>query len=85
MSAAHSYAPPDGASRQAATPSPIALALMATERPNVWPLLVLDPGLVPNAGEFLALCRRCGWRSPRELTAGAALAVFALHACERPS
>ncbi len=46
-----------------------------------WPLLVLDPGLVPDGGEFLARCRRCGWASPRQVTATAALAAFAAHSC----
>jgi hypothetical protein len=51
-----------------------------------WPLLVLDPGLVPDAGEFLARCRRCGWASPRQATPKAALAAFAAHSCqERPA
>jgi hypothetical protein len=50
------------------------------------PLLVLDPGLIPNAGEFLARCRRCGWSSTRESTPDKALAAFAAHSChERPA
>ena len=51
-----------------------------------WPLLVLDPGLSPDAGEFLARCRRCGWASPRRATPAGALAAFAAHSCqERPA
>ena len=47
---------------------------------DVGPLLVLD------AGEFLAWCRWCGWRSTCGSTPVAALAAFAVHACEeRPA
>jgi hypothetical protein len=58
----------------------------ATEQRDVWPLLVLDPGLIPNAGEFLTRCRWCGWTSPRQATPKAALAAFVAHSCqERPA
>jgi hypothetical protein len=51
-----------------------------------WPLLVQDPGLTPNAGEFLTRCRWCDWNGPRASTPDEALAAFAAHACqERPS
>ena len=59
---------------------------LASRRPDAWPLLVLDPGLVPNAGAFLARCRRCGWTSPRQATPKAVLTMFAAHSCqERPA
>ena len=58
----------------------------ATKQPDAWPLLVLDPGLVPDAGEFLARCRWCGWASPRHATPAGALAAFVAHSCpERPT
>lgn len=81
MSAAHSLTPLDRAFRQAAAPSPIVLAPMATERPDGWPLLVQDPGQIPGAPPFLARCRWCGWASPRQATPTAALAAFAAHSC----
>ncbi len=57
-----------------------------SEHAGAWPLLILDPGLVPDAGEFLARCRWCGWTSPRQATPRAALTAFAAHACgEGPS
>jgi len=60
------------------------LAPLDSEHAGAWPLLVLDPGLVPNAGDFLARCRRCGWVSPRQATPKAALTVFAAHSCQEP-
>jgi hypothetical protein len=57
------------------------LARSSDRQALTWPLLVLDPGLVPDAGEFLARCRRCGWASPRQVTPTAALAAFAAHSC----
>jgi hypothetical protein len=71
--------PPDG--RLIAMPTlqgcPTALLAKAS---SAWPLLVLD------AGEFLACCRGCGWRSPGTATPGEAWAAFDGHVCEgRPS
>lgn len=58
----------------------------APTTPRDWPLLVLDPGPLPDAGKFLARCRWCGWTSPRQATPDAAMAAFAAHSCqERPA
>jgi hypothetical protein len=54
------------------------LTLSASERLDMWPLLVLD------AGAFLARCRWCGWASPRQSTLEAALAAFEAHDCQEP-
>jgi hypothetical protein len=42
----------------------------------------LRPLLVLDAGEFLAQCRWCGWKSTCEPTPDEAWAAFAAHACE---
>ena len=56
------------------------------QRPDAWPLLVLDPGRTRDARSFLARCRWCGWKSTRESTPAAALAAFKVHSCqERPT
>jgi hypothetical protein len=47
---------------------------------DVGPLLVLD------ACEFLAWCRWCDWKSPRQSSPDAAWAAFDTHSCEeRPA
>jgi hypothetical protein len=53
-----------------------------SDQPNARPLLVQDPGRVPDAPPFLARCRRCGWTCPRQPTPGEALAAFAAHTCQ---
>lgn len=59
---------------------------MASEQSDAWPLLILDPGRARDAGMFLARCRRCGWKSPRQPTPCAAWAAFDAHVCEeRPA
>jgi hypothetical protein len=64
------------AGQSVAVVEPVQQGDLAVSERDMSPLLVLD------AGEFLARCRSCGWRSPRESTPGEALAVFVAHECE---
>jgi transcriptional regulator with XRE-family HTH domain len=58
----------------------------ALPTPGTSKRLAARPLLILDAGVFLARCRRCGWKSTGESTAGGAWAAFATHVCEeRPA